>query len=44
MPYGPVDEAIPYLLRRANENKGMLKGAVRERMLLGKELKRRLFS
>jgi proline dehydrogenase len=42
MPYGPVEEAIPYLLRRANENKGMLAGAVRERELLSKEIKRRI--
>ena len=43
MPYGPVELAIPYLQRRANENKGMLQGAVRERALLARELKRRLF-
>lgn len=43
MPYGPIEEALPYLQRRANENKGMLRGAVRERTLLAKELKRRFF-
>ena len=42
MPYGSVEEALPYLLRRANENKGMLAGAVRERELLWKEVRRRL--
>ena len=42
MPYGPIDEALPYLIRRANENRGMLAGAVRERELLVRELKRRL--
>ncbi len=42
MPYGPVSEVIPYLLRRANENKGMLTGAVRERELVWRELWRRI--
>ena len=42
MPYGPVDEVVTYLIRRAHENKGMLAGAVRERDILAKELKRRL--
>ena len=41
MPYGPVEEVLSYLIRRAHENKGMLDGAVRERKLLTKELRRR---
>ncbi|CAK4084831.1 unnamed protein product [Aphanomyces euteiches] len=42
VPYGPVDEVLPYLIRRAQENSGMMKGgAAKELALLSKELKRR---
>ena len=42
MPYGPVQEVLPYLARRANENRGMLQGPVRERRILANEIKRRM--
>ncbi|RHY01038.1 hypothetical protein DYB30_006354 [Aphanomyces astaci] len=43
VPYGPVDEVLPYLIRRAQENSGMMKGgAAKELGLLATELKRRV--
>jgi len=42
VPYGPVNEVLPYLSRRANENGGMLTKIAMEKSLLKKELMRRL--
>ncbi|XP_044527140.1 hydroxyproline dehydrogenase isoform X3 [Gracilinanus agilis] len=42
IPYGSLEEVIPYLLRRAQENRSVLQGARREQELLSQELLRRL--
>ena len=38
VPYGPLTEVLPYLSRRAAENKVVLAGARREQELLVKEI------
>lgn len=42
VPYGSVDDTLPYLVRRAQENRTVLQGIRKERDLLRKELRRRL--
>ncbi|KAK1881885.1 Hydroxyproline dehydrogenase [Dissostichus eleginoides] len=42
VPYGSVDDTLPYLVRRAQENQTVLQGIRKERDLLRKELFRRL--
>lgn len=50
VPYASVDQALPYLIRRANENQSILQsdptsgrgGAKEERKAVGREIRRRL--
>jgi proline dehydrogenase len=41
LPYGPVADVVPYLMRRAQENTSVAGQTGRELMLITKELKRR---
>lgn len=42
VPYGSVEDTVPYLVRRAQENRTVLQGIRKERDLLKKEFYRRL--
>ena len=42
IPYGPVGNVVPYLLRRAQENSSAMVNADRERQLLNREVWLRL--
>ncbi|OON17446.1 hypothetical protein X801_06715 [Opisthorchis viverrini] len=42
VPYGPIEDVLPYLSRRALENGSMLSKAKLERQTMWSELKRRL--
>jgi len=44
VPYGPVNEVLPYLSRRANENGSLLGKVQVEKDLLRRELARRVFT
>ncbi len=44
LPYGPVKNVLPYLIRRAEENSSIAGQTNRELTLIKKELKRRKFS
>jgi len=41
LPFGPVEDVIPYLMRRAQENTSVKGQTGRELQLIQKELKRR---
>ncbi|XP_064470810.1 hydroxyproline dehydrogenase-like [Ornithodoros turicata] len=42
IPYGPMDDVLPYLARRASENRAVLRGPLKERQMLAKEIRYRL--
>ncbi|KAK6913447.1 Proline dehydrogenase domain [Dillenia turbinata] len=44
MPFGPIEKIIPYLLRRAEENRGFLSSSEMDRQLMRKELARRFLA
>lgn len=44
LPFGPVEQIMPYLLRRAEENRGLLSTSSLDRQLMRKELRRRFNS
>ncbi|KAL3525795.1 hypothetical protein ACH5RR_014167 [Cinchona calisaya] len=44
LPFGPIEQIMPYLLRRVEENRGLLSTSYLDRVLMRKELNRRLRS
>lgn len=44
MPYGPVEEVLPYLSRRVTENTGIMSKVKKEKRLMRKELMRRFLT
>lgn len=44
LPYGPVNEVMPYLLRRLEENSDIMGAVGRQRRMIWTELKRRLLA
>eukprot|EP00929_Paragymnodinium_shiwhaense_P028143 TRINITY_DN1637_c0_g1_i1.p1 TRINITY_DN1637_c0_g1~~TRINITY_DN1637_c0_g1_i1.p1 ORF type:complete len:667 (+),score=191.36 TRINITY_DN1637_c0_g1_i1:75-2003(+) len=44
VPYGPIDEVVPYLIRRTQENSSILgsDGVQEERKMISKEIRRRM--
>jgi hypothetical protein len=42
VPYGPVGEVLPYLIRRAQENSDALSGAPQQCAMMLREVRRRL--
>jgi len=44
MPYGPVEEVLPYLSRRVTENQGIMTKVKKEKRLMRKEILRRFLT
>ncbi len=42
MPFGKVEEVMPYLIRRAQENSTVLSGVEQEKQMVLAELRRRV--
>ena len=42
VPFGQVEEVIPYLVRRAQENSSVLGGVAKEKKMVAAEVRRRL--
>ena len=43
VPFGEVEQVIPYLVRRAQENSSVLGGVEKEKKMVASEIRRRLF-